>query len=80
VKPEDSWSERSHDPAPDGTVAHPAAAGLWEQLLSRGNLAEALRRVEQNAGAPGIDGMRLKRVLVGGSLSARGGRLPAAAC
>jgi hypothetical protein len=87
VKPEGSRSERSHDPAPDGTVAHPAAAGLWEQLLSRGNLAEALRRVEQNAGAPGIDGMStrelrpwLKRVLVGGSLSARGGRLPAAAC
>jgi group II intron reverse transcriptase/maturase len=30
---------------------------LWELLLSRGNLAEALRRVEQNAGAAGIDGM-----------------------
>jgi retron-type reverse transcriptase len=58
VKPEDSRSERSSDPAPDGTVAHPAnASGLWEQFLSRGNLAEALRRVEQNAGAAGIDGM-----------------------
>ena len=62
MKPEDSWSERSHDPAPDGTVAHPAAAGLWEQLLSRGNLAEALRRVEQNAGAPGIDGMSTREL------------------
>jgi group II intron reverse transcriptase/maturase len=30
---------------------------LWEQLLSRGNLAEALRRVELNAGAAGIDGI-----------------------
>ena len=58
MKPEEPRLERSSDPAPDGTAAHPAAAGsLWEQFLSRGNLAEALRRVEQNAGAPGIDGM-----------------------
>lgn len=58
MKPEGSRPERSHDPAPDDTTAHPADAGsLWEQFLSRGNLAEALRRVEQNAGAPGIDGM-----------------------
>ena len=35
---------------------------LWEQFLSRGNLAEALRRVEQNAGAPGIDGMSTKEL------------------
>jgi group II intron reverse transcriptase/maturase len=58
VKPEDLRSGRSSDPAPDGTAAHPANAGSWwEQIFSRGNLAEALRRVEQNAGAPGIDGM-----------------------
>jgi RNA-directed DNA polymerase len=57
VKPEDARPERSNDPAPDDTVAHPAEASLWEQFLSRGNLAEALRRVEQNARAPGIDGM-----------------------
>jgi len=31
---------------------------LWELFLSRGNLVRALRRVEQNAGAPGIDGTR----------------------
>jgi group II intron reverse transcriptase/maturase len=35
---------------------------LWEQLLARENLAEALRRVEQNAGAPGIDGMSTKEL------------------
>jgi group II intron reverse transcriptase/maturase len=58
VKPEDARSGRSSDPALDDTAAHPAEAGsVWEQLWSRGNLAEALRRVEQNAGAPGIDGM-----------------------
>ncbi|MGC1184226.1 MAG: group II intron reverse transcriptase/maturase [Candidatus Dormiibacterota bacterium] len=57
MKPEGSRPERSIGPAPDDTAAHPAPANLWELLLSRGNLAEALRRVEQNAGAPGIDGM-----------------------
>jgi RNA-directed DNA polymerase len=63
VKPEDKRSERSNDPAPDDTAAHPADAGsLWEQVFSRGNLAEALRRVEQNAGAPGIDGMSTKEL------------------
>ena len=45
------------------TVAHPAnASGLWEQVFSRGNLAEALRRVEHNAGAAGIDGMSTKEL------------------
>ena len=63
MKPEDVRSERSSDPAPDGTAAHPADAGdLWEQFLARENLAEALRRVEQNAGAPGIDGMSTKEL------------------
>jgi RNA-directed DNA polymerase len=58
VKPEEPRLERSSDPAPDGTAAHPAEAGsLWGQFLARGNLAEALRRVELNAGAAGIDGM-----------------------
>ena len=35
---------------------------MWEQLWARGNLAEALRRVEQNAGAAGIDGMSTKEL------------------
>jgi group II intron reverse transcriptase/maturase len=35
---------------------------LWEAFLSRGNLARALRRVERNAGAAGIDGMRTDRL------------------
>ena len=57
MKPGDARSEHSRSPAPRDTAAHPAEASLWEQLLSRENLAEALRRVEQKAGAPGIDGM-----------------------
>ncbi len=62
MKPEDARSEHSRSPAPGDTAAHPAEASLWEQLLSRENLAEALRRVEQNAGAPGIDGMSTKEL------------------
>jgi len=62
VKPEDHRSERSDGPAPDDTAAHPAGAGLWEQLLSRENLALALRRVERNAGAAGIDGMTTREL------------------
>lgn len=57
MKPEDARSERSDGPAPDVTVAYLAKAGLWEQVLARENLALALRRVEQNAGAAGIDAM-----------------------
>ena len=62
VKPEDHRPERSPSPVPSDTVPHPAEASLWEQLLARDNLAAALRRVEQNAGAAGIDGMSTKEL------------------
>ena len=60
MKPKDLRSERSPSPAPGDTAPHPAEASSWELLMARGNLAEALRRVEQNAGAAGIDGMSTK--------------------
>jgi RNA-directed DNA polymerase len=62
VKPEDHRAGRSPSPVPGDTASHPVEASLWELVLSRGNLAEALRRVEQNAGAPGIDGMSTKEL------------------
>jgi RNA-directed DNA polymerase len=62
VKPEDDRSERSGGPAPDDTVAHPARAGLWEDVFSRENLFRALRRVERNAGAAGIDAMTTREL------------------
>jgi RNA-directed DNA polymerase len=34
-----------------------ANAELWEQVWERANLLTALKRVEQNGGAPGVDGM-----------------------
>lgn len=61
VKPEAPREERSGFPAPGTAEPHPAATGdLWEKFLSRENLAAALRRVERNAGAPGVDGMQTK--------------------
>lgn len=59
MKPEAPREEQSGFPAPGTAEPHPAATGeLWERLLSRENLAAALRRVERNAGAPGVDGMQ----------------------
>ena len=39
-----------------------ASAGLWEQVWERQNLFTALKRVEQNGGAPGIDGMTVEEL------------------
>jgi RNA-directed DNA polymerase len=62
VKPEEARSERSNGPALDDAAAHPAAAGLWEQVMSRENLVAALRRVERNGGAAGIDAMTTREL------------------
>ena len=62
VKPGAPRRERSPFPAPGDTAPHPAEASLWERLLARENLVEALRRVEQNAGAAGPDGMGTKEL------------------
>jgi RNA-directed DNA polymerase len=62
VKPEGLYPEPSLFPAPGDTMPQPAEVSLWEQFVSRENLAEALGRVEQNAGAAGIDGMSTKEL------------------
>jgi RNA-directed DNA polymerase len=62
VKPDDAGRERSDSSAPDETAPRPAYASLWEQFLSRDNLVRALRRVEQNAGGPGVDGMTTEQL------------------
>jgi RNA-directed DNA polymerase len=62
VKPEAPREERSDRPAPADLEAHPAMARLWEECFSRHNLVLALRRVERNAGAPGVDGMQTKEL------------------
>lgn len=64
MKPEAPREEQSGFPAPGEAEPHPAAdpGNLWETFLSKGNLATALRRVEQNTGAPGVDGMETKEL------------------
>ena len=37
-----------------------SGAGLWEVIWERQNLLTALKRVESNRGAPGVDGMRVE--------------------
>jgi group II intron reverse transcriptase/maturase len=39
-----------------------ASTELWERIMERENLLTALKRVEQNGGAPGIDGMRAEEL------------------
>ena len=39
-----------------------ASTELWERILARENLLMALKRVERNGGAPGIDGMRVEEL------------------
>lgn len=63
MKPEAPREEQSGFPAPGEAEPHPAVANdLWEEFLSRGNLAAALRRVERNAGAPGVDGLKTQEL------------------
>jgi RNA-directed DNA polymerase len=58
VNPDASRTERSLFPAAKSPDPHPAPVTLFERFLSRENLARALKRVEQNHGAPGPDGMK----------------------
>ena len=39
-----------------------SSAGLWEAIFERENLLTALKRVESNKGAPGIDGMTVEEL------------------
>jgi group II intron reverse transcriptase/maturase len=58
VQPPRRPAEQSASSAPNGGPLHSVpSGGLWEQAFSPDNLARALRRVEQNGGAPGPDGM-----------------------
>jgi group II intron reverse transcriptase/maturase len=51
----DGWRVEAESAAP-GTE-RPGASGLMEAVVERRNLQAALKRVKQNKGSPGIDGM-----------------------
>jgi RNA-directed DNA polymerase len=58
VSPSEPTGERSGRSAHSEEVVIPGlVVSLWERMLSPGNLSGALRRVEANRGAPGVDGM-----------------------
>jgi RNA-directed DNA polymerase len=58
VHPVSTSVERSGRSAPlQESVIPGLEMSLWEQMLSPANLSRALRRVEANRGAPGVDGM-----------------------
>ena len=52
-------TDQSAEPSPARDEGE-SNVGLWEQVWERENLLTALKRVERNAGAPGIDGMTVK--------------------
>jgi RNA-directed DNA polymerase len=62
VKPNSFLLERSDLLARDGFESDPACDGLWGVFLSEGNLLRALKRVEANKGAPGVDGMQTSQL------------------
>ena len=61
VKPLTTGQRVEQSPARDEGQSN-AVAGLWEQVWERQNLVAALRRVESNRGAPGVDGMTVEEL------------------
>src|SRR5690606_12761944 len=60
VKPRESAGEQSMSPARTNDETYGAGNDLLEKVLARENLLKALKRVETNGGAPGVDGMETK--------------------
>ena len=44
-------------------TSHPEGSKLMEAVVERENMAKALRRVQENQGAPGVDGMTVDELL-----------------
>lgn len=62
VSPSSPSSVRSGRLASPESSSQPVRVdGLWEQVFSRANLTRALRRVERNRGAPGVDGLTVEQ-------------------
>jgi len=63
VKPEGVVGELRACPAQDkDTSCEQRLGSLLEQVLSSDNMRTALKRVKQNGGAPGVDGMTVKEL------------------
>ena len=62
VKPSGILGEPSADPARTKAKAYEERRGMLEEVLSRENMLQALRRVERNRGAAGVDGMTVEEM------------------
>ena len=61
VKPSESMQRAEPSPAQNEGQAK-AERSTWERVMGRQNLFAALRRVERNGGARGIDGMTVEEL------------------
>jgi RNA-directed DNA polymerase len=55
-------SPQRAEPSPVRDEGTPNAGELWEVIWEKENLTKALKRVERNKGAPGVDGMSTKEL------------------
>ncbi len=63
VKPQGTTGGPSIFPAQSGaSPCEDRNSGLMEQVVARGNMLAALKRVERNGGAPGVDGIPTERL------------------
>ncbi|QGP91117.1 Reverse transcriptase [Neomoorella glycerini] len=63
VKPQGTAGGPSSSPAQSGTSPRRGqGSGLMEQVVARSNMLAALKRVERNGGAPGVDGIPTERL------------------
>ena len=60
VKPAGVVQSAEQFPARDNGKSDAGAQGVWEAAFARANMQTALKRVESNKGAAGIDGMEVK--------------------
>ena len=62
VKPLGLGQRAEPSPARDKGESDAGGGSVWERVWSRKNLLRALKRVEANGGAPGIDGMTVEEL------------------
>ena len=62
VKPSGAVQRAEQFSARAKEISSAEGEGLWAQVWERQNLIAALTRVEQNGGAPGIDGMTVEEL------------------
>lgn len=62
VKPQGTARGRSGQPAQGGASPRGEQGKLMEQVVARENMLAALKRVERNGGAPGVDGVPTERL------------------